>query len=64
MLGQGEEWRGGDIQRYPGGGQKINILAAAVEKYKEEKDLLLLFTDRFVESVSSRLDWTYVHVHI
>lgn len=30
----------------PGGGFKINLLRKGLEKYKDEKDLILMFTDR------------------
>ena len=46
VLGMGEEWRGGDVKRYPGGGHKINILKKETELHKNESDLLLMFVDR------------------
>ena len=46
VLGMGEEWKGGDILRFPGGGHKVNILKEALEKYKDDDDLLIMFTDR------------------
>lgn len=45
-VGMGEEWRGGDMLVSTGGGQKIGMLAKAAEKYKDEKDLILMYTDR------------------
>ena len=42
----GQTWDGGDIQNYPGGGQKVNILKAGLEKYSQQDDLLIMFTDR------------------
>ena len=42
----GEEWRGGDVKRYPGGGHKINILEKETELHRNESDLLLMFVDR------------------
>lgn len=44
----GEEWKGGDIQRYPGGGFKLNLLKPVLEKWKESKDLVVMFVDRQV----------------
>ena len=43
----GMEWRGGDIQKYPGGGFKINLLKPVVEQWRAQEDLLLMFVDRF-----------------
>ncbi|KAK2547937.1 Procollagen-lysine [Acropora cervicornis] len=47
VLGMGEEWRGGDVKRYPGGGHKINILKKETELHKNESDLLLMFVDSY-----------------
>ena len=48
VLGMDQDWRGGDIARYPGGGQKINILKNETVKYKDDKNLLVMFVDRSV----------------
>lgn len=42
----GKEWTGGDVANYPGGGMKVNLLKAALEKYKTNKDMLIMFVDR------------------
>lgn len=42
----GEEWRGGDIVQYPGGGHKINLLLPVVEKWKDEETTVVMFVDR------------------
>lgn len=42
----GVEWNGGDIQRWPGGGQKINLLKQALEEHKDNENLIILFSDR------------------
>ncbi|KAM7427333.1 Procollagen-lysine [Porites harrisoni] len=47
VLGMGEEWRGGDVKRYPGGGHKINILKKETELHRNESDLLLMFVDSY-----------------
>lgn len=47
VLGMGEEWRGGDVKRLPGGGHKINILKKETELHKNESDLLLMFVDSY-----------------
>jgi hypothetical protein len=41
----GEEWKGGQILYQPGGGHKINILKKELEKYKDDKEKVILFTD-------------------
>ena len=43
-----EEWMGGDMRQGPGGGHKINILRKALEQYKDETNLVLMFTDRYL----------------
>ncbi|XP_043236665.1 procollagen-lysine,2-oxoglutarate 5-dioxygenase 1-like isoform X2 [Amphibalanus amphitrite] len=47
VLGMGEEWRGGDVKRFAGGGHKINILKAALAKYKDDKNKIIMFTDAY-----------------
>ena len=42
----GQQWRGGDIQRYPGGGFKLNLLKPVLEQWKEREDLVVMFVDR------------------
>ncbi len=42
----GEEWRGGNIKVYAGGGQKINIYKKALEDNRENQDLIIIMTDR------------------
>lgn len=46
MYGLGEEWKGGDIKNSIGGGQKVNILKKELEKFKDDKETILIFTDR------------------
>ncbi len=47
VLGSGVEWEGGDVRRFPGGGQKILFLKEALEPLKDRENLLILFTDRY-----------------
>ncbi|PVD36874.1 hypothetical protein C0Q70_03864 [Pomacea canaliculata] len=47
VLGLGEEWRGGDVKKYAGGGQKVNLLKNALEKYKRDDSRLIMFTDSY-----------------
>ena len=44
----GEEWRGGDVARFAGGGQKVKLLKTAMEKYKDRDDVLVMFVDRYM----------------
>lgn len=46
VLGKGEPWRGGDIKRWAGGGQKVNLLKQAVDKLDADDNKIVLFTDR------------------
>ena len=46
IYGLGEEWKGGDVKLHTGGGQKVNILKRELEKYKNDEDKVILFTDR------------------
>ncbi|XP_013392391.1 procollagen-lysine,2-oxoglutarate 5-dioxygenase 1 isoform X2 [Lingula anatina] len=47
VLGMGKEWRGGDMAVSVGGGYKINLLKEGLKKYKDKKDLVLMFTDSY-----------------
>lgn len=42
----GQSWLGGDIKNKPGGGQKVNIVRENLKKYKDQTDLIIMFTDR------------------
>lgn len=43
----GEEWRGGDVARFAGGGHKINMLVRDLAPYKDDKELVIMFTDSY-----------------
>lgn len=45
-LGLDEEWKGGNMEG-PGGGFKVNLLREAIKPFKDEKDTIILFTDRY-----------------
>jgi len=50
VLGLGDKWEGGDVRVGPGGGQKINLVKAALEQLKQEPDFenrVVLFTDSY-----------------
>ncbi|CAG0914279.1 unnamed protein product [Notodromas monacha] len=47
VLGLDEDWKGGDVARYPGGGQKVRLLKEELKKYKDESDRVVLFTDGY-----------------
>ncbi|CAJ0930598.1 unnamed protein product [Ranitomeya imitator] len=46
-LGLGQEWKGGDVARTVGGGQKVRWLKEALEDYREEEDRIILFVDSY-----------------
>ncbi|XP_052759652.1 multifunctional procollagen lysine hydroxylase and glycosyltransferase LH3-like isoform X2 [Mya arenaria] len=46
VFGLGEKWQGGDMTGQ-GGGHKINILKKELEKYKDQEDLIIMFTDSY-----------------
>ena len=46
-FGMGQEWRGGDIAKYSGGGHKVNILKENLAKYAGREDLIIAFTDSY-----------------
>ena len=47
VYGLDQEWLGGDMANGPGGGHKINILRKALQKYKDDQNLIVMFTDRY-----------------
>lgn len=47
VLGQGQEWRGGDGMNSIGGGQKVRLMKEAMESYAGQDDLVILFTECF-----------------
>uniref|UniRef100_A0A1A7YWC4 Procollagen-lysine,2-oxoglutarate 5-dioxygenase 1 n=1 Tax=Iconisemion striatum TaxID=60296 RepID=A0A1A7YWC4_9TELE len=48
VLGRGETWTGGDYMSAPGGGQKVRLLKAALQKMtSEDEDQIILFIDSF-----------------
>uniref|UniRef100_H0UZC2 procollagen-lysine 5-dioxygenase n=1 Tax=Cavia porcellus TaxID=10141 RepID=H0UZC2_CAVPO len=46
-LGLGEEWRGGDVARTVGGGQKVRWLKKEMEKYADQEDMIIMFVDSY-----------------
>lgn len=47
VLGLHQEWKGGDIARLPGGGQKIRLLKKYLKSVSTQSDLVVLFTDSY-----------------
>ncbi|XP_052043605.1 procollagen-lysine,2-oxoglutarate 5-dioxygenase 2 isoform X2 [Apodemus sylvaticus] len=47
VLGQGQEWRGGDGMNSIGGGQKVRLMKEAMDLYARQDDLVILFTECF-----------------
>ena len=48
VLGLGEEWKGGDVARTVGGGQKVRWLKKELLKHSDKKDMVVMFVDRCV----------------
>uniref|UniRef100_A0A8C8SFI6 procollagen-lysine 5-dioxygenase n=1 Tax=Pelusios castaneus TaxID=367368 RepID=A0A8C8SFI6_9SAUR len=46
-LGLGEEWRGGDVARTVGGGQKVRWLKEEMAKYASRDDFVIMFVDSY-----------------
>ena len=49
VLGLDQEWKGGDMQKGQGGGQKINLLKEELNKWQKDdlENTLILFTDSY-----------------
>lgn len=64
----GEAWKGGDVGRSIGGGQKVRLLKEAMEDLADQKDLVVLSVDRYVDtyketfSCLSFLAWTFSYL--
>uniref|UniRef100_A0A224XJ30 procollagen-lysine 5-dioxygenase n=1 Tax=Panstrongylus lignarius TaxID=156445 RepID=A0A224XJ30_9HEMI len=46
VLGMHEKWEGGNMN-YRGGGHKVNLLRSALEPYKDDANMKVLFTDSY-----------------
>lgn len=57
----GQKWEGGDIVRYAGGGQKVNLLKDAMEEFKDKKELVVMFVDRSVNVMLSPQVYDITH---
>lgn len=47
VIGMGVTWEGGDVANDAGGGQKVNLLKKELEKYKDETNKVIMFTDSY-----------------
>uniref|UniRef100_A0A9J8AR13 procollagen-lysine 5-dioxygenase n=1 Tax=Cyprinus carpio carpio TaxID=630221 RepID=A0A9J8AR13_CYPCA len=47
VLGLGEEWKGGDVARTVGGGQKVRWLKKELEKHKDKQNTAIMFVDSY-----------------
>ncbi|XP_019964065.2 multifunctional procollagen lysine hydroxylase and glycosyltransferase LH3 isoform X1 [Paralichthys olivaceus] len=47
VLGLGEEWKGGDVARTVGGGQKVRWLKKELLKHSDKKDMIIMFVDSY-----------------
>ncbi|XP_059498697.1 multifunctional procollagen lysine hydroxylase and glycosyltransferase LH3-like isoform X1 [Stegostoma tigrinum] len=46
-LGLGQEWKGGDVARTVGGGQKVRWLQEEMVKHEAKEDLIVIFVDSY-----------------
>ncbi|CAB1440196.1 unnamed protein product [Pleuronectes platessa] len=46
-LGLGEEWKGGDVARTVGGGQKVRWLKKELLKHSEKTNMVIMFVDSY-----------------
>uniref|UniRef100_A0A1A9W4M0 procollagen-lysine 5-dioxygenase n=1 Tax=Glossina brevipalpis TaxID=37001 RepID=A0A1A9W4M0_9MUSC len=54
-LGLFQKWKGGDMSG-PGGGFKINLLREAIKPFKDDENVLIMFTDSYDVVFTSSLD--------
>ncbi|XP_067301470.1 multifunctional procollagen lysine hydroxylase and glycosyltransferase LH3 [Pseudorasbora parva] len=47
VLGLGEKWKGGDVARTVGGGQKVRWLKKELEKHKDKQNTVIMFVDSY-----------------
>uniref|UniRef100_A0AAY5EGU7 procollagen-lysine 5-dioxygenase n=1 Tax=Electrophorus electricus TaxID=8005 RepID=A0AAY5EGU7_ELEEL len=47
VLGLGEDWRGGDVAKTVGGGQKVRWLKNEMQKHKDKHNTVILFVDSY-----------------
>nr|XP_046227528.1 procollagen-lysine,2-oxoglutarate 5-dioxygenase 2 isoform X1 [Scatophagus argus] len=47
VLGMGETWKGGEVGRSIGGGQKVRLLREAMKALADEEDLVVLSVDSY-----------------
>jgi lysyl hydroxylase/galactosyltransferase/glucosyltransferase/procollagen-lysine,2-oxoglutarate 5-dioxygenase len=45
IMGLGDNWEGGNMSRFPGGGQKVNLLIKTIENMEDDK--IILVTDSY-----------------
>uniref|UniRef100_A0A6I8QMR6 procollagen-lysine 5-dioxygenase n=1 Tax=Xenopus tropicalis TaxID=8364 RepID=A0A6I8QMR6_XENTR len=61
-LGLGHEWKGGDVARTVGGGQKVRWLKEELEKHSEQDDLVIMFVDSYdvvIAGTPTELLWKF-----
>uniref|UniRef100_A0A8C7IE80 procollagen-lysine 5-dioxygenase n=1 Tax=Oncorhynchus kisutch TaxID=8019 RepID=A0A8C7IE80_ONCKI len=47
VLGLGEQWKGGDVARTVGGGQKVRWLKTELLRHSAKKDMVIMFVDSY-----------------
>lgn len=55
VLGLGLAWEGGDVKNVAGGGHKVNLLKEELKKYKDDAKKIIMFSDRYVSLVISKV---------
>ncbi|XP_066564976.1 procollagen-lysine,2-oxoglutarate 5-dioxygenase 2 isoform X2 [Amia ocellicauda] len=47
VLGMGDEWKGGDVGKSIGGGQKVQLLKEAMQNFADQEDLVVMSVDSY-----------------
>ncbi|MGH0119831.1 UNVERIFIED_CONTAM: hypothetical protein FKN15_043264 [Acipenser sinensis] len=47
VLGMGKEWKGGDVGKSIGGGQKVRLLKEGMQNYADHEDLVVMSVDSY-----------------
>ncbi|XP_041443636.1 uncharacterized protein LOC495489 isoform X1 [Xenopus laevis] len=61
-LGLGHEWKGGDVARTVGGGQKVRWLKHELEQHKDQDQLIIMFVDSYdvvIAGTPTELLWKF-----
>ncbi|KAF7256670.1 Procollagen-lysine, partial [Paragonimus skrjabini miyazakii] len=47
VLGLGTTWKGGDVSKFVGGGQKVKLLREELKQFENDEEQLVLFVDAY-----------------